>query len=162
MSDPELSPLKRDSQPELYPSSGESRCFLFLGFQLNAGHPLRPRRSGNRPPNDPVWRGRQLPWAFSDGDGICDISPRESLKMRVRCERRMRHLEARVQSMFWLTKQPYTATKSYQHGDRTEATLETYARYAAPSPARSRVPTSSSLLHLPEFFRLSYPDVILG
>src|SRR5262249_10992705 len=35
-----LSPLKRDSQPELYPSSGESRCFLFLRFQLNAGHPL--------------------------------------------------------------------------------------------------------------------------
>src|SRR4029434_6052321 len=34
-----LSPLKRDSQPELYPSSGESRCFLFLRFQLNAGHP---------------------------------------------------------------------------------------------------------------------------
>jgi len=26
------SPLKRDSQPELYPSSGESRCFLFLDF----------------------------------------------------------------------------------------------------------------------------------
>src|SRR5215813_12016370 len=34
-----LSPLKRDSQPELYPSSGESRCFLFLRFQLNVGHP---------------------------------------------------------------------------------------------------------------------------
>ena len=29
----------RDSQPELYPSSGESRCFLFLKFQLNPGHP---------------------------------------------------------------------------------------------------------------------------
>src|SRR5271169_2791304 len=27
-----LSPLKRDSQPELYPSSGESRCFLFSSF----------------------------------------------------------------------------------------------------------------------------------
>jgi hypothetical protein len=27
-----LSPLKRDSQPELYPSSGESRCFLFSTF----------------------------------------------------------------------------------------------------------------------------------
>ena len=27
-----LSPLKRDSQPELYPSSGESRCFLFPSF----------------------------------------------------------------------------------------------------------------------------------
>jgi hypothetical protein len=24
--------FKRDSQPELYPSSGESRCFLFSGF----------------------------------------------------------------------------------------------------------------------------------
>jgi hypothetical protein len=62
--------------------------------------------------HDPVWRGRQLPWAFSDGDGICDISPRESLKMRVCCARRMRHSEARVQSMFWLTKQPYTAIKA--------------------------------------------------
>jgi hypothetical protein len=27
-----LSPLERDSQPELYPSSGESRCFLFSSF----------------------------------------------------------------------------------------------------------------------------------
>jgi hypothetical protein len=27
-----LSPLKRSSQPELYPSSGESRCFLFSTF----------------------------------------------------------------------------------------------------------------------------------
>ena len=27
-----LSPFRRDSQPELYPSSGESRCFLFSSF----------------------------------------------------------------------------------------------------------------------------------
>ena len=30
--------FKRDSQPELYPSSGESRCFLFFRFQLKVGH----------------------------------------------------------------------------------------------------------------------------
>jgi hypothetical protein len=46
-----LSPLKRDSQSELYPRSGESRCFLFSSFQLNPGHPLRPAVSCHLSPN---------------------------------------------------------------------------------------------------------------
>jgi len=32
----------------------------------------------NALPNDPVWRGRQLPRAFPDGDGICDLTARVS------------------------------------------------------------------------------------
>jgi hypothetical protein len=39
--------FKRDSQPELYPSSGESRCFLFFKFQLNPGHPLKQGKISN-------------------------------------------------------------------------------------------------------------------